>query len=533
MAEGLMHASDGKRPGGGVVRTTSLILAVVILSKVLGMGREMLLASKLGAGVEASAYSVSFSLVYVLTLLFSCFLQTAFLPIYSKARAQDGQAGADRYASGMLTFFGLAGLAVGILFYFFAPQIVAVYASGYNPDTQALIVRLTRILIPMFIVQIVAYLLTALLNANEDFIIPHIATMSLSFALIPTLIAVQPGDPVRIAVLVTAATSASALMEVIIQLPGAARRLKFRPLLKPRDPMLRQTLLVAVPAVIATGTSEFNQLLQKNLTSYLDDGANAALAYGFKTYAIYVGLFVLPVTVILFSRLSSRAAESDTTGMLDTLRRYLETLLLVLLPIVTLSMVLHLDIVRLLYQRGAFTPADTILTGSALFFYLPGLLGYALKDVFSRFFFTLQDTRTPMFVGLGSLALNVGLNFALIGSMGIAGLALASTISLVLSGLTLVILLRRKLGPLQLRLVAGQGLRIVLAAACCSALSAAVVHLQPAQRLVPRFLSAGIAPIALYVILVLVLKVNSARRLAGETMAMLGLGLGLGRGRKS
>ena len=522
MAEGLKHTGQGQGPTGGVVRTTSLILAVVVLSKVLGMVREMLLASKLGAGVEASAYSVSFSLVYVLTLLFSCFLQTAFLPIYSKARAQDGQPGADRYASGMLTFFGLAGLAVGLLFYFFTPQIVSVYASGYNQDTQALIVRLTRILIPMFIVQIVSYLLTALLNANEDFIIPHIATMSLSFALIPTLIALQPGDPVRIAVMVTAATSASALMEVVIQLPGAARRLKFRPVLRPRDPMLHQTLLVAVPAVIATGTLEFNQLLQKNLTSYLDDGANAALAYGFKTYAIYVGLFVLPVTVILFSRLSVRAAESDTYGMLDTLRRYMETFMLVLFPIVTLSMILHLDIVRVLYQRGAFTPADTLLTGSALFFYLPGLLGYALKDVFSRFFFTLQDTRTPMFVGLGSLALNIGLNFALIGRMGIAGLALASTVSLVLSGLTLMLLLRIKLGNLQLGLVAGQGLRIVLATACSAALSAAVVHLQPEPRLIPRFLLAGVAPFVLYVVLVLVLRVKSARRLAGETVAMLG-----------
>ncbi|HEY5467389.1 MAG TPA: murein biosynthesis integral membrane protein MurJ [Clostridia bacterium] len=512
--------------GSSMIRTTSVILAVVILSKVLGMVREMLLASKLGAGIEASAYSVSFSLVYTLTLLFSCFLQTAFLPIYSRARAQSGQIGADRYTSNMLTFFGLAGLAVGTLFYVFAPGIVSVYASGYGPEAQALIVRMTRILIPMFIVQIVSYLLTALLNANEDFVLPNIATMALSFALIPTLLVTQSSDPVRIAVLVTMATSASAVIEVLIQLPTAARRMRYRPILQPRDPLLLQTLMVAVPAVIATGTSEFNQLLQKNLTSHLDVGANAALGYGYKTYAIYIGLLILPVTVILFSRLSARAAENDRQGMLDTLRRYLETMLLVLLPIIALSMLLHKDIIQLLYQRGKFNAADTALTGSALLFFLPGLLGYAVKDIFSRFFFTLQDTRTPMLVGIGSLAVNVGLNLALIGRMGIAGLALASSISLILSGLTLAILLWRKMGSLHLRPFAGQTARIVLASAICAAISAAAVHLLAGRGSLVRLAVAGGIPLTVYIGTVLVLRVTSARRLT------VGL-LGMIRGRKA
>lgn len=506
---------------GGMVKTTSLILAVVILSKLLGMVREMLLASRMGAGIEASAYSVSFSLVFMLTLLFSCFLQTAFLPIYSRARAREGKDGADRYTSGMLTFFGLAGLIVGILFYVFAPAIVSVYSSGYDAETQHLIVQMTRTLIPMFVVQVIAYLLTALLNANEDFVLPHIATMALSFALIPTLLAAGSGTPLEVARMVTIATSASALIEVLIQLPTAAKRMRFRPILQPTDPLLKQTLLLAVPAVIATGTAEFNQLLQKNLTSYLDDGANAALAYGYKTYAIYVGLFILPITVILFSRLSAKAAQDDRPGMLHTLRRYLETLFLILIPVILVSMLMHRDIVRILYQRGAFSAEDTLLTASALLFFLPGLLGYAAKDMFSRFFFTLQDTRTPMLVGLGSLGVNVALNLLLIGRMGIAGLALASSTSLILSGLVLALLLRLRIGKMNMGAMVGQSLRMLLAAGVCGAASILASRLLDGQAILLRLLGGIVLPLGVYAGMALLLRVTSARYLTGEIVQML------------
>ena len=109
-------------------------------------------------------------------------------------------------------------------------------------------------------------------------------------------------------------------------------------------------------------------------------------------------------------------------------------------------MILHRDIIRILYQRDRFTAADTLLTGSAFLMYLPGLLGYAVKDVFSRFFFSMQDTRTPMWVGVGALLFNLALNFALVGRLGIAGLALASTVTLLVSAVVLVGILRHKIG---------------------------------------------------------------------------------------
>jgi putative peptidoglycan lipid II flippase len=340
----------------GIVRTTSVILAVVVVSKVLGMVREMLLASRLGNGPENSAYSVAFSLVFTLTLLFSCFLQTAFQPIYSRVRFQDGQREADRYASGMLTFFGLAGLGIGILLYLFAPQIASVYMPGYSSEGQALVAQMIRLLTPMFVLQVAAYLLTALLNANESFIVPHLATMSLSFALIPTLAFTRSGDPRQIALAVALATSASAVLEVLIQLPAASRRLKFRPVLQPRDPLLHQTLFVALPAVIATGSSEINQLLQKNLTSTINEDAASALVFGYKTYAIYVGLLILPITVILFSRLGKLSASDDRPGMLALQRRTLEAMMLVLIPVVLLSMVLHRDIIRCCISATGLPP---------------------------------------------------------------------------------------------------------------------------------------------------------------------------------
>lgn len=321
-----------------IIRMTSMILPVVILSKVLGMLRSMLLAGKLGLGAEASAYTTAYTLVLTLMVLASCFLTTAFLPIYSRAKAQNGRAAADRYASVTLTFFFLASLAAGVTLYLAMPAIISVIAAGYDAHTQALVVRLTRIMLPMLTVQCASYLMTAVLNANEDFVLPHIATMSLSFVLIPALIATPSGDPVHLAVMVTIATTASAVLEVAIQLPVAARRVRFRPVFQPTDPLLLQTLAVALPAVVASAATELNQVLQNSLSSFLDPDAVSALSYGYNTYTIYIGVFVMPVTVILFSHLSAHAAKDDHEQMIGTLRRYLETMLLVLLPLVALSM---------------------------------------------------------------------------------------------------------------------------------------------------------------------------------------------------
>ena len=195
--------------------------------------------------------------------------------------------------------------------------------------------------------------------------------------------------------------------------------------------------------------------------------------------------------------------------------------MLVLIPVVLLSMVLHRDIIRVLYQRDRFTAEDTILTGSAFLMYIPGLLGYAVKDIFSRFFFSLQDTRTPMWVGVGALVLNMGLNLALVGPMGIAGLALASTLTLLLSAVALVTILRRKIGSLMLGPAAGQFGRIALAAFACAAVSLLALRAFQDAGVVVRIVVGGVVPLGLYVLSVLVLKVDSARWLVRETVAMV------------
>jgi len=194
---------------------------------------------------------------------------------------------------------------------------------------------------------------------------------------------------------------------------------------------------------------------------------------------------------------------------------------LVLVPVVLLSMVLHRDIIRVLYQRDRFTAEDTLLTGSAFLMYIPGLIGYAVKDIFSRFFFSLQDTRTPMWVGVGALVLNTGLNIILVGPMGIAGLALASTLTLLLSAVALVAILRRKIGSLRLGPAAGQFGRIALAAGVCAAVSLLALRAFGDAGVIVRIVVGGVAPLALYVLSVLVLKVDSARWLMRETVAMV------------
>lgn len=193
------------------------------------------------------------------------------------------------------------------------------------------------------------------------------------------------------------------------------------------------------------------------------EGGISALNYANKLNDFVQGLFVISIVTVMYPLISKMAAEKNIAGLKKTLSESISGINLLVVPATVGMMIFAEPIVRMLFGRGAFDEQAVVLTSSALFFYALGIVGYGLREVLSRAFYSLQDTKTPMINATIAVGLNIILNIILSRFMGIGGLALATSISALFCTLLLFISLRKKIGHFGLKEITLSFGKIVLA----------------------------------------------------------------------
>lgn len=444
------------------VRTTLTITMIIALSKIVGFLREIVIAYYFGNGIEASANGTAYQILTIFVLLFSTAAASTFIPQYTRALLQHGEVQANRFVSNVLTLYILLGIAVSIGGYYAAPYLAPLLWK--NQEGLELVVELTRLMFPFLTFFAISGVLSNTLNAREKFIPEQLMGFALSFCSILSCI-LFPGD-IRA---VSLATGGSALVQVLILLPFCRGNIRYRPRLNFRDEHLRQTFLLALPALIAIAFDEINHSFDTRIASSLNAQAVSSVRYSFRLVSTALGVLVVPLTTIMFSRMSRFAARGNKQGIIRGVKQSSELLGLITLPIIVICVLMSREIIGIVYQRGAFDAAATAYTASAFTFYIIGLFTFGLRNFQTRVFYSIQDTRTPMLIGICSVILNVVLNytFAITLKMDISGVTLATSVSGAFGALLQLIFLRRRLGPMRLRSTLGQFLRIGLASACC------------------------------------------------------------------
>ena len=210
-----------------------------------------------------------------------------------------------------------------------------------------------------------------------------------------------------------------------------------------KDDSIKKVLVLMLPVMISTWVQPINLMINSRFASGLYNGAGVSvLDYANNLYTIIVGVFVLSVANVIFPRLSRMTANKDS--VFQTVIMTLRILSFIIIPMTAGTMVLSNQIITLIYQRGDFTAESTLLTSGALMFFAIGMLGYGFQIIISRAFYAEQNGKTPFIAGLISIVINIILCALLVDKMSVSGLALASSISSTIYGLTLYIPLRRK-----------------------------------------------------------------------------------------
>lgn len=425
------------------VRTTLGVTLIILFSKLCGFARDIISAGYFGTGMERDAYASAYTLFYVPVLLLSSCITSTVVPLYVSARDRESRLAADRFAANCAAFFALASLVLALIMLLLAEPLVKLVVGGFDPEKQRLTAQLTRIMLPSLPFVILSILFSSVLNANERYKAGQLFGFPLTLCVICATVLFARRYGIRA---VAWGVFAAGIIQMLILLPLLGKGILCNFRLNFKDERLRQLLLLALPALLSMAVNELNHVIDKSICSYLEPGDPAAMDYAYRLITFATGVLALPLTTVMFSKISRQAAGQNHEGIVRVLHQASQVLSMILLPVTLVGCVLSVDVIRLAYMHGSFDQHSLVVTSGAFAYYLAGILGFGLRDVFNRAFHARQDTKTPMRVAFLTVVLNIVLNLILSRVMGVNGLALATTISCGLGAVVLAALLRLRLG---------------------------------------------------------------------------------------
>ena len=501
-----------------LIRTTALVTVVIILSKMFGLMRDVITAGYFGTGVENDAYASAYTLFYFPVLLFNSCITATIVPLFVEEREKYSLKHSNHFASNALNLFILAALIIAAVMYAFAEPIVNLIYR-FDAEGIALTVKLTRIMMLGLAFNVASIVISSLLNAMEKFMAAQLTGFPLSVAVIVSVVAFSGRCGIEA---VAWGVFAASVLQVVVLIPFLFGWFSYEPVIDLRDKRFHRLLKLAGPAVLSMGISEINHLIDRSLASGLPVGSISAMNYAYKLITFLLGVLMVPLTTIMFSRMSKQAADDNQQGVLSSLRRSIVLISLVALPIVAIAMVLSNDVVKMIYMRGNFTLESVLLTGSVLLFYLIGVPSFGMRDYLNRTFHALQDTKTPFAVACLTVCLNIVLNLILRRFMGARGLALATSLSSYVGSLTMFVLLRKRMGRLGMRRIAGEMLKILaatlVAAAVCMLMNRVLPEAVGTLRVLVRLVIATAASGVAYLATCIALRVQSLNEMLGGLM---------------
>lgn len=465
-----------------LARSAGLIGVATMTSRLLGVARETVLAAIFGASSQMDAYNVAFRVPNLLRDLFAEGAMTAaFVPTFTRSLSTNGKDEAWRLGNLVINALLLVTGVLALLGILVAEPITRVIAPEFArvDGKLELTADLTRVMMPFLSMVAVAVAMMGMLNALHRFFIPSLSPVMFNLATIACALGLAPlmhyvGQPPIMAIAI--GTLLGGLGQILLQWPVLRREgFRYRPIVSFQDPSLREVLRLMVPGAIGLGAVQINVLVNTYLASSQQPGAVSWLGYAFRLMYLPIGLFGVSIATAALPSISRYAVTEDLAAIRATVSRGLRMILMLNVPATLGLIVLAEPIVSLLYERNRFSGADTVATAAALVCYAPGLLGYSAVKIASPTFYSLRDSRTPVVVSILSVAVNLGLNLALVRILGYAGLALGTALAAIFNAAILLWLLARRLGGIDGRSVAVAAAKITVAS-ILMAIAARLVH---------------------------------------------------------
>jgi putative peptidoglycan lipid II flippase len=470
--DGPSHDQTSER----IARAAGLTGAATLTSRLLGLAREQVLAALFGAGDEMDAYLVAFRIPNLVRDLFAeGAMSAAFVPTFTRHLTLHGKADAWRLANNVLNALVLITGVLVIVGSVFAVPLATVYARNFAdvPGKLELTIWLARVMFPFLILVAVAVAVMGMLNSLRHYFIPAIAPATFNVVAIVCAFGLTPLMPAlgypRI-MSMAIATLVGGFVQLIVQLPSLWREgFRYRPTMDANDPGLHRVLVLMGPGTVGLAATQLNLFVTTLFATSQGTGAVSWLQYAFRVMYLPLGLFGVSIATAVLPAAARHAATQDRAAIRSTVSRGLSLMLLVNVPAACGLALLSPQIVRLLFERGHFTPADTAATAAALRIYALGLVGYSTTRIISPVFYALGKSRIPVTLTVVSVAVNLTLSAVLVRTMGFVGLALATSVAALTNASLCLFLLRVQLDGIDGGRLAAAFVKVALSSVAMSA----------------------------------------------------------------
>jgi putative peptidoglycan lipid II flippase len=452
----------------GLASAAFLVMLFFVLSRVTGLLREVVIGNQFGTSAQYDAYLAAFRVPDILfQLVAGGALGSAFIPTFAQYWAKDSP---DHVQEAWQLFSRTLNLVVlilvvlaGLAALWAEPLVAWVIAPGFDPAQQQLTASLMRVMLISTVIFGASGLIMGVLNALHHFQLPALAPVLYNLAIILGAWFLGP----RFGVYgLTVGAVGGALAHMLVQLPGLWRRkARYTLELSWRDPGVREVMRLMGPRILGLLFVQLQFLVNTILASHLQSGSLSALNYAWLLMLLPLGIFAQAIATVIFPTFAAQVATGQQEAMRASFDLILRLVIFLTLPAAVGLWVLDMPLVRMLFEHGKFDPHSTQMVVFALHFYALGLISHAIVEIGVRVFYALHDTWTPVVVGVIAMAFNVLLSFALVGVLQHGGLALANSIATTLEMLSLLALLNRRVGGLQLQTLVTSLARIVIGCA--------------------------------------------------------------------
>ncbi|MDB2155718.1 MAG: murein biosynthesis integral membrane protein MurJ [Clostridium sp.] len=417
-----------------LIKSTFIIMIVSVISRAVGFIRDMLIAQGFGAGMYTDAYNIAVTIPETIFTLIGLAISTAFLPMLSKIRAKKGQKEMYNFANNVVNILFVISMIFFVLSSIFSKEIVHILAGGFSEEALILATRLTRITLLNILFLSINACFTSLLQVNEDFVIPSILGLFFNLPMIVYLLIFRKYDIVGL----TIANVIGNFLRVVVQIPSLlSHGYKFKFFINIKDKRIHEILILIIPVIIGAGANSLNMIVDKKIASSLAVGSISALDYGQKLIVFINAIITTSIANVAYPIMANMRNNGDENGFVETLKKSIIYLAILLIPITVGVLIFGCDIVQIVYGRGQFDEYAVRITSAALIGYGSGIFFTGMRDILNSTLFSMGKTKITTFNGVVGVLFNILFNLVLSKYFGVLGIAIASVSSMIITSMLL------------------------------------------------------------------------------------------------
>lgn len=502
-----MDRTPYRKPILTAAQMAVLMMALTLVSKFIGFIRDLVLANFFGTSYIVDAYVMAQNIPNILLGGIFSAVGTTYMPVFSEVTERRGKKAGIQFTNQMITL-GICIALIGIVFGgLFSDQLITVFAGKFSAETAQLASFYLKVAFGYALFTCINSILSGYLQYHNQFLQPIIAGYAYNVGAIAVVVISGLTSHYYLAFGALVGYGLQALISII----AARHSLNYR--FRPQfcfDENVKYATMLAVPVFIGSSVGSINNFVDKMLATGLPEGSMAALNYGYILVVVIISLSASIVGTLTYPKITKAITQKDWEGFNFLGKKSLAITLMFSVPISLGAVIFSEQVIQVLYERGSFGAESTAITGETFALYSLGLVFLALNALLTQIYYSMRDMKTPILCSAVGVLINIGLNFALVGSMAHRGLAVATSVAAAVNAIMLLIMMKKKYPQVKIFPGRSKMLRI-----CVSSVIAVLVAVLVYQLVtlvwMPRVCYLGIAVIAsvlVYLVLLKVLKVE-------------------------